>query len=334
MTLFFLFILTIKKNNNMATLKEGLDYFPLSVDFVFDDLEEIMMNHGSNGCIVVLGLMSRIFKQGYYLEYDERLKRKIARKISEGIDTEMVDKVVQEAASQGIFNEDMLAQYHILTSGNIQLDYFRAVKRRKKELKGELRYLLIEPDLKYKSKSNVPDEIDPNFFREALPTLCENDVRNFAAKEREVKESKGKESKEKENKESVSLATLARTDNAGVREKVREWEVFINKLIKDEAWIDGLKSLKVADDTFFDHLSENMVCYCQWLAVTGEYTTISNINDFSRRLFHWIRLYYNKKGKPSAAGNKDQPKLDPFSKEAAMALAQKVMKKRKMEEEE
>ena len=107
----------------MATLKEGLDYFPLSVDFVFDDLEEIMMNHGSNGCIVVLGLMSRIFKQGYYLEYDERLKRKIARKISEGIDTEMVDKVVQEAASQGIFNEEMLTQYHILTSGNIQLDY-------------------------------------------------------------------------------------------------------------------------------------------------------------------------------------------------------------------
>ncbi len=77
-----------------------------------------------------------------------------------------------------------------------------------------------------------------------------------------------------------------------------------------------------------------MVCYCQWLTVTGEYTTISNINDFSRRLFHWIRLYYNKKVEPSAMGKKEQPKRDPFSKEATMALALKIVKKKKMEEEE
>ena len=276
----------------MATLKEGLGYFPLCVDFVLDELDDIMINYGSDGGIVVLSIISRIFKQGYYLEYNERLQRKIARKISEGIDTEIVDKVIQEAAAQGIFNEDMLTQHHILTSENIQLDYFRAVKRNKKEVKMELKYLLIEPDLKNKSNDKALKKNDPSLFNEALLTCDKNNSRKSAAKE-----SKGKGSKEKENKENKKelseFASLTHSD-ACVRDKLTQFKIYIKKMMDDKDWQTCLKAVYVNENALFEHLEDNLNLYVNWLLVTAEDGSIVSFADFSRRFYYWIEKHWRK----------------------------------------
>ena len=276
----------------MATLKEGLGYFPLCVDFVLDELDDIMINYGSDGGIVVLSIISRIFKQGYYLEYNERLQRKIARKISEGIDTEIVDKVIQEAAAQGIFNEDMLTQHHILTSENIQLDYFRAVKRNKKEVKMELKYLLIEPDLKNKSNDKALKKNDPSLFKEALLTCDENNSRKSA-----TKEIKGKGSKEKENKENKKelseFASLTHSD-ACVRDKLTQFKIYIKKMMDDKDWQTCLKAVYVNEKALFEHLEDNLNLYVNWLLVTAEDGSIVSFADFSRRFYYWIEKHWRK----------------------------------------
>ena len=321
----------------MATLKEGLGYFPLCVDFVLDELDDIMINYGSDGGIVVLSIISRIFKQGYYLEYNERLQRKIARKISEGIDTEIVDKVIQEAAAQGIFNEDMLTQHHILTSENIQLDYFRAVKRNKKEVKMELKYLLIEPDLKNKSNDKALKKNDPSLFNEALLTCDKNNSRKSAAKESKGKEMKLKETKENETKSGV-FVSLTHTDSAdahvceGKSPKKHQIEIFSKELIEKPGWIDELKATRIASERFFTDIEGYMRAYCSWLFVTGADKSIETLTDFSRRFYYWISKHGNKL-RPEELERKDSAEKKETSEERFLRMRKEMLEQERMEEE-
>ena len=121
--------------------KIGLDYFPLDVDF-FED-EKILAISGEfavKGEIIALRLLCEIYKNGYFVEWSELLKNKMAR--LGGLSAGLIEEVVIKLVKYRFFDESLFCEHKVLTSNGIQKRFFEAVKRRK-DVKFS-KYLLIE----------------------------------------------------------------------------------------------------------------------------------------------------------------------------------------------
>jgi hypothetical protein len=51
-------------------IKQGLDYFPMDVE-VDDKIELIEAKHGISGFGILVKLFQKIYKEGYYLNWNE-----------------------------------------------------------------------------------------------------------------------------------------------------------------------------------------------------------------------------------------------------------------------
>lgn len=110
--------------------KIGLDYFPLDNNISDDDkIFYIESEHGITGFAVYIKLLTRIYDNGYFIEWDKFRQNVLARKINVDINTLL--GVVNSCVECNLFNKKILDQYNILTSKAIQKRYFEATSRRK-----------------------------------------------------------------------------------------------------------------------------------------------------------------------------------------------------------
>lgn len=123
--------------------KTGLDYFPLDVDF-FDDekITVISGEFGIKGEITVIRLLCAIFRNGYYIKWDDLLKFKLAKSCP-GLSAELIKSIVYRLVRWGFFDKGLFDSVKVLTSKGIQRRYFEAAKRRLKADESPPPYLLI-----------------------------------------------------------------------------------------------------------------------------------------------------------------------------------------------
>ena len=111
--------------------KIGLDYFPFDVDFFQDEkIEAISGEFGIKGEITVIKLLCAVYRNGYFIEWNEMLKMKLLNNLP-GISSELLDQIVNRLVKWGFFNEDLFNSVKILTSRGIQLRFQEATIRRK-----------------------------------------------------------------------------------------------------------------------------------------------------------------------------------------------------------
>lgn len=123
------------------TTKTGLDYFPFDVDFFSDEkIGAISGEFGIKGEITVVKLLCAIYRNGYFILWDEALKMKLLSGLP-GISIELLEKIVNRLVKWGFFEQDLFGTARVLSSKGIQRRYFEAVKRRKPI--SEYPYLLI-----------------------------------------------------------------------------------------------------------------------------------------------------------------------------------------------
>ena len=123
--------------------KTGLDYFPFDVDFFSDPkMQFIRAKHGPRGVLAVVQLYCKIYREGFYLVWNED-NSVLFSKYETGIPKNEVNQIISECLSRDIFNKNLFDQHGILTSNGIQKRYFEASKKRK-FIKGDLTYLLIK----------------------------------------------------------------------------------------------------------------------------------------------------------------------------------------------
>lgn len=116
----------------MRTGKTGLDYFPLDVDFFNDEkIEFVSAKYGELGENVCIKLLCRIYRNGYFLPWDDDAALLFAKRAGDKITTELVAGVVQELLKRGFLSQHHFDQYGILTSNGIQKRFLEAVRRRK-----------------------------------------------------------------------------------------------------------------------------------------------------------------------------------------------------------
>ena len=192
----------------MATTYDGINYFPMGVNFMEENaMEVIEAKYGIKGSAIVLKLLCKIYKEGYFIRWDEEQCLIFANKAGREVQAEEVQGIIEILFIKGILDRNSYLENGILTSENIQKVWLEATKRRKREL-SELPYLIVKPE-KENGKPDTPSitqEIQqPELFKgEKTPVNPKNVVHHVAVDAKNAcnsGQSKVKESKAKENKE-------------------------------------------------------------------------------------------------------------------------------------
>ncbi|MCL2312231.1 MAG: DUF4373 domain-containing protein [Firmicutes bacterium] len=163
-------------------IKQGLDYFPLDVDFLQDiKIRKILRACGSGSITVLICLLGNIYRDcGYYMQWDEDICFLVADTV--GTTERAVTEIVKKSLQVKFFDQNIFDKYTILTSTGIQKRYFEAVERRK-EVQINKDLILINLT-KYKFSNLI--NVNNNLINDDINLI--NDDTN--------EQSKGEESKE------------------------------------------------------------------------------------------------------------------------------------------
>ena len=122
--------------------KTGLDYFPLDVDFFADEkIAAISGEFGIKGEITVIKLLCAVYRNGYFILWNEPLKYKLLRDLP-GVSPELIDQIVNRLVRWGFFDESLFDSVKVLTSRGIQKRFFSITRRR--GFPHDAKYLLAE----------------------------------------------------------------------------------------------------------------------------------------------------------------------------------------------
>lgn len=207
----------------MAIAYDGINYFPVGVNFMEENaMEVIEAKYGIKGSAIVLKLMCKIYKEGYYIRWDEEQCLIFANKAGREVQAEEVQGIIEILFTKGILDRNSYQENGILTSESIQKVWMEATKRRKREL-SELPYLMVKPE-KENGKADTPPALQeiqqPELFKkEKTPVNPKNVVHHVAVDAKNAcnsGQSKVKENKAEENKELPP--------SAPPKGKEKEWE--------------------------------------------------------------------------------------------------------------
>ena len=207
----------------MAIAYDGINYFPVGVNFMEENaMEVIEAKYGIKGSAIVLKLMCKIYKEGYYIRWDEEQCLIFANKAGREVQAEEVQGIIEILFTKGILDRNSYQENGILTSESIQKVWMEATKRRKREL-SELPYLMVKPE-KENGKADTPPALQeiqqPELFKkEKTPVNPKNVVHHVAVNAKNAcnsGQSKVKEKKAEENKELPP--------SAPPKGKEKEWE--------------------------------------------------------------------------------------------------------------
>ena len=144
----------------MAIAYDGINYFPVGVNFMEENaMEVIEAKYGIKGSAIVLKLLCKIYKEGYFIRWDEEQCLIFANKAGREVQTAEVQGIIEILFIKGIMDKNSYLENGILTSENIQKVWMEATKRRKREL-SELPYLMVKTEKendKPEKESGKPD---------------------------------------------------------------------------------------------------------------------------------------------------------------------------------
>ena len=109
--------------------KTGIDYFPFDVDFFSDKKIKILKSRfGVDGITIYLYLLCEIYRNGYYIEYDDDYTYIIADDL--GMSGEKVKQVLSYLLERSLLTSILLLPVTVITSHGIQCRFQEAVKGR------------------------------------------------------------------------------------------------------------------------------------------------------------------------------------------------------------
>ena len=214
----------------MAIAYDGINYFPVGVNFMEENaMEVIEAKYGIKGSAIVLKLLCKIYKEGYFIRWDEEQCLIFANKAGREVQAAEVQGIIEILFIKGILDRDSYLENGILTSANIQKVWVEATKRRKREL-SELPYLMVKTEKENRKPDNAStqQEIEqPKPLKEGKaaggtgdvavsPGNVVHDVAVNAKNACNSGQSKVKKSRAKENKELPP--------SAPPKGKEKEWE--------------------------------------------------------------------------------------------------------------
>ncbi|MBE6846358.1 MAG: DUF4373 domain-containing protein [Ruminococcus sp.] len=175
--------------------KNGLDYFPFDTDFFSDKkIKRLRARYGNDGVMVYIYILCEIYREGYYIEYDEDLILDISDELN--ISENATKQIVSYLLSRSLLDSTLAKSVNVLTASSIQRRYQKAVEERGKHrdiiVDGKF-WVLKENETESFIKVRPVDGFSRNNNSFSLKNSDKSD--NNYTKESKVKKSKLKESK-------------------------------------------------------------------------------------------------------------------------------------------
>ena len=213
-------------------LKDGIDYFPLDVNFLKDiKIRKLLIACGPQSIAVLISLLCNIYQdEGYYIGWDEDVRFLISDEV--GVKESLVQEVVTKTIDIDFFDANLFKKYKILTSIGIQKRYVEATSRRKSN--------------RIKKSFNLIN-VDNNGVN-----VNNNEVNVDKSTQRKGKERKEKESKERENIYTTLIKLLKHKPDKSLfisLSQKYDLEKLISELEKSE-WLCLNLDLSTASDDF------------------------------------------------------------------------------------
>lgn len=199
----------------MARLaNKGLEYTSLDVAFFQDrKVRRLQRRVDSYAPLVYLALLCSIFKEGYYIRWDDDVALDLADNAH--LDEKYVSKVIEGCLEVGLLSREMFSTYGILTSAGIQKQYERICEKSKRKSRVD-EYSLL----------NTSEEITPNTGNDDISSEEKAISSEVIANPSEViPQSKVKESKEKESNYSSLSSFLLHAKQAEGSEEEQEEQI-------------------------------------------------------------------------------------------------------------
>lgn len=180
--------------------KQGIDYFPLDVNFFSDvKIRKIARACGSQSTSILICLLCNIYKDnGYYILWDEDLPFVIADSV--GVPEGAVKEVILKAIQVDFFDKDIYEKHKVLTSHGIQSRFKSAVYKRE-EIEYVVEYFVSD------IQNSISD--GKNRVSDIQSTQSKVKVNRKKNKENSTKVEK----KKPKNKDAAKAATLSRKDS-------------------------------------------------------------------------------------------------------------------------
>ncbi|WP_243124321.1 DUF4373 domain-containing protein [Clostridium sp. AWRP] len=167
-----------------------MEYFPLDVDMDQDDkVALIEAQHGIVGFGIVIKLLMKIYKHGYFYEWVEKQQLLFSKRVN--VDINLINEIINDCVKWGLFDKKVFETYKVLTSKGIQKRYIEAAGRRQK-VKLFKEYLLLDDETISVYKNLVIVYIIPNHEVVNVSINLQNKEEKSTEKERKEQKRKYK----------------------------------------------------------------------------------------------------------------------------------------------
>lgn len=192
--------------------KDGLDYFPLDVNFLSDlKIKKIIRAYGAQAVAVVMSVLTTIYRDnGYFATYDDDLIFIIADELK--LEDSYVKNVIEKLIEVDFLNKEQKEKNNILTSIGIQERYLKACERRVKTTLNAT-YNLLNDSLNELPQTESTTE----------GSFCKQKPRSTGVNDSKSTQSKVNKNKVNKNKINNKLVTSSEK-NSDVRELVEMYQ--------------------------------------------------------------------------------------------------------------
>lgn len=214
--------------------KDGLDYFPLDVNFLSDlKIKKIIRAYGAQAVAVVMSVLTTIYRDnGYFATYDDDLIFIIADELK--LEDGYVKNVIEKLIEVDFLNKEQKEKNNILTSIGIQERYLKACERRVKTTLNATYNLLND------SSNELPQTESTT-----EGSFCKQKPRSTGVNDSKSTQSKVNKNKVNKNKINNNLLTSSEK-NSDVQELVNMYQenfgicnsLVINDLEKSLGYLD------------------------------------------------------------------------------------------------
>lgn len=205
--------------------KKGLDYFPLDVN-IFND-EKIAAIGGEfklKGEIVTIKLLCAIYRNGYFIEWNEINKMNILRTLHDSVSINLLEDIVKRLVKWGFFDETLFVSSGVLTSRNIQECYFSAITRRKQQPRDRYPHLILQEkgvNVYNNPVSVCNNSVQPTFMYTETPQNKLNEKKDNPS----ISPLTGREGYPKEGKEVINFNDNVKRNYKGLIQSLQDLKV-------------------------------------------------------------------------------------------------------------
>lgn len=191
--------------------KDGLDYFPLDVNFLSDlKIKKIIRAYGAQAVAVVISALTTIYRDnGYFATYDEDLIFIIADELK--LEDSYVKDVIEKLIEVDFLNKEQKEKNNILTSIGIQERYLKVCERRVKTTLNATYNLLNNSSNELPQTESTPEG---SFCKQKPLSTGVNDS----------KSTQSKVNKNKVNKNKINNNLVSSEKNSDVRELIEMYQ--------------------------------------------------------------------------------------------------------------